>query len=74
MKVKEANGKIKTYLVEVKPKRQVEGPKPQKRHTKRYISEVMTFATNQAKWEAAQEYCNDRLWEFKIITERELKV
>ena len=74
MKVKESNGKVKTYLVEVKPKKQVEGPKPQKRHTKRYISEVMTFATNQAKWEAAQEYCNDRLWEFKIITERELKV
>lgn len=74
MKVKEADGKIKTYLVEVKPKKQVDGPKPQKRHTKRYISEVMTFATNQAKWEAAQEYCNDRLWEFKIITERELKV
>ena len=74
MKVKEANGKIKTYLVEVKPKRQVEGPKPQKRKTKKYLREVFDYATNQAKWEAANDYCRDRLWTFRIVTERELKV
>jgi hypothetical protein len=74
MKVREANGKIQAYLVEVKPKKQVDEPKPQKRHTKKYISEVMTYATNRAKWDAAEEFCRDRLWKFKIITERELKV
>tara|TARA_B100001057_G_scaffold476946_1_gene545604 strand:+ start:12462 stop:12899 length:438 start_codon:yes stop_codon:yes gene_type:complete len=74
VKVKETNGKTKSYLIEVKPKRQVDGPKPQKRHTKKYITEVMTYATNQAKWEAANDYCNDRLWEFKLITELELKI
>ena len=74
MKVRETNGKIQSYLVEVKPKRQVDGPKPQKRKTKAYVTEVMTYATNTAKWEAAEEYCRDRLWKFKIITERELKV
>ena len=30
MKVKEKDGKVKSYLIEVKPKRQVEGPKPSK--------------------------------------------
>ena len=29
---------------------------------------------NQSKWKAATEYCLDRGWEFKIITEKELKV
>ena len=74
MKVRETNGKIQSYLVEVKPKRQVDGPKPQKRRTKAYVTEVMTYATNTAKWEAAEEYCRDRLWKFKLITEIELKI
>ena len=74
MKVQEKNGKVESYLVEVKPKRQVEGPKPQKRKTKKYLREVFDYATNQAKWQAAQEYCNDRLWKFMLVTERELKI
>ena len=74
MKVKEKNGKVNTYLIEVKPKRQVEGPKPQKRKTKKYLREVFEYATNQAKSEAANDYCRDRLWTFRIVTERELKV
>ena len=42
--------------------------------TKAYITEVVTYAINQAKWEAAREYCKDRGWEFMLITEKELKV
>ena len=49
-------------------------PKTQKRMTKRYISEVTTWAVNKAKWKAAEEFCKDNQWEFKIITEKELKV
>ena len=74
MKVKEANGKIQSYLVEVKPLKQTECPKPRRVKTKAYLSEVMTYATNSAKWEAAIEYCDDRKWKFKLITERELEI
>ena len=74
IKIQEGDGKIKSYLIEVKPQRQVEGPKPQKKHTKTYLREVYEYATNKAKWAAANDYCNDRLWEFKLVTERELKV
>ena len=74
MKVRSTDGSTTTYLVEVKPKKQVEGPKPQKRKTQQYLAEVATYAKNQAKWKAAEEFCKDRLWEFKIITEIELKV
>lgn len=62
------------YLVEVKPMKQTKEPKTQKRITKKYISEVTTWAVNKAKWKAAEEFCLDQGWEFKIITEKELKV
>ena len=74
MKVKESTGKIKTYVVEVKPDKQTRPPKPRKRVTKSYIYECKTYATNQAKWEAATEWCADRKVEFKIITEKELGI
>jgi len=74
VKVKENNGTIKKYVIEVKPMRQVLEPKIQKRKTQKYITEVKEYAKNQAKWEAAKEYCKDRMMEFKIITEKELGI
>ena len=62
------------YLVEVKPYNQTKEPKTQKRNTKKYINEVVTYAVNQAKWNAAKEFCKDQNWEFMLITEKELKV
>ncbi len=62
------------YLVEVKPFRQTLEPKTQKRNTKRYINEVVTYHINKAKWKAATEFCKDNSWEFMLITEKELKV
>jgi hypothetical protein len=41
---------------------------------KQYITEVVTWGVNQAKWKAATEYCADRNWEFKLITENELGI
>ena len=74
MKVKESNGKIKTYVVEVKPKKQTKPPKKKTRVTKSYLYELTTYAVNQAKWKAASEFCKDNLIEFKIITEDELGI
>ena len=54
--------------------KQTKEPNTQKRVTKKYISEVTTWAVNKAKWKAAEEFCLDQGWEFKIITEKELKV
>jgi hypothetical protein len=68
------NGTIKKYLIEVKPKKQTIEPKVQKRKTKGYIYEVVEYAKNQAKWRAAREFCEDRQWQFKIITEDELGI
>lgn len=74
IKVKDINGKIQKYLIEVKPKKQTKEPKIQKKMTKKYLYEVTEYAKNQAKWKAAQEYCDDRNYKFMLITEDELKV
>ena len=72
VKARQADGSIRTMVIEVKPLKETIEPKPQKRKTKRYITEVVTWAKNQAKWKYAEEYCADRGWEFQKITEVEL--
>lgn len=74
VKVRQKDGTVKTLLLEVKPHSQTKEPKIQRRKTKRYITEVVTWGINNAKWKSAVEYCNDRGWEFKLITERELGI
>lgn len=74
IKYKNKEGEIKESLIEVKPKRQVEGPKPQKRMTQKQMYEIKEFAKNQAKWKAAKEFCADRRWEFQILTEDNLGI
>lgn len=74
IKVRHKDKSIKRYVVEVKPDKQTRPPKQGKRVTKSFIYETKTYAVNQAKWKAAQEWCKDRLLEFKIITEKELGI
>ena len=74
MKVKENNGAIKKYIIEVKPLKQCSPPKKPKRQTKGYLYEAYEYAKNQAKWQAATSFCKDRQWEFKVITEKELGI
>ena len=64
--------KNKKYMVEVKPTRQTKEPKTQKKITKRYVTEVVTYSVNKAKWKAAEEFCKDHNMEFKVLTEDHL--
>ena len=70
-KMKRKDGTVMTYVIEVKPEIQTKQPE-QKRKTKKYIQESMTYIINQSKWKAATEFCKDHGWEFKIITEKHL--
>ena len=74
VKEKYSDGSIKKYLVEIKPKKQTAPPTKPQRQTKKYISEVYEYAKNQSKWEAAKEWCDDRGYEFVILTETELGI
>ena len=72
VEAKGRDGVVRKILIEVKPKAQTQEPTPSKRKTKRYITEVVTYGVNQAKWKAAEEYCKDRGWQFMLITEDQL--
>lgn len=75
IKIKDRSQNTKKYLIEVKPKKQVEGPtdKP-KRKTAAWKKEVLTYIKNRAKWEAAEDFCEDRQMKFLILTEDHLGV
>ena len=74
IKVREETGKIKKYIIEVKPQRQTKPPAKPKRQTKGYLREAFEFAKNKAKWNAAKDWCDDQGYEFKIFTEKELGI
>ena len=62
----------KAILVEIKPEKETVPPVGEKR-TKQYINEGLTYIKNMNKWEAAEDYCKDRGWEFQIWTEKTLQ-
>jgi hypothetical protein len=72
IQVKDKNNIINTYLVEIKPFKQTQPPENQHRKTQRYINEVLTYGKNQAKWNAARQYCQQRGYQFLVITEKQL--
>ncbi len=74
IKLKESTGKIKKYIIEVKPKKQTTPPVKSKLKTKSYMREAFEYVKNQAKWNAAEDWCADRGYEFKILTENELGI
>lgn len=71
LKLQMANGN--TYLIEIKPKSQTIPPIQPRRKTRKYIIEVMTYAKNISKWEAADEYAKSQGWIFQVWTEISLK-
>lgn len=62
-----------TVMIEVKPFKETNRPRhtPRKRRS-RIIAEELTWATNQAKWAAAEAFCAKQGWTFQTITEREI--
>lgn len=72
--IKDKNGVLKDYLVEIKPSVQTRPPVPQARRTQRFLKEVQTWGVNEAKWKAARSWAKDRGLEFIILTEKELGV
>jgi predicted TIM-barrel fold metal-dependent hydrolase len=72
-KIRQKNGVVKTFVIEVKPEAQTKPP-IQKRKTQRYIQEAATYVINQSKWKAATEFCKDHGWEFQVLTEKHLGI
>lgn len=72
-KMRKADGTVMTYVIEVKPEKQTQPP-TQKRKTKTFLQEAITYEVNKAKWYAAEEFCKDHGWQFQILTERHLGI
>jgi hypothetical protein len=72
VRMKSADGTINTTIIEIKPSSQTKLPKKQDKVTRRYINELKTYGVNDAKWKAAEQYCAERNWQFKVLTEKEL--
>jgi len=74
IQVRDKDGKLHVYIVEIKPYKQTKPPVKRRQTQQQYLNEVMTWGKNTAKWKATEEYCKDRGYKFKLITERELGI
>lgn len=73
IRYKDSRGITITEMIEVKPYKYIVGPNPNpKRRTKSWVNEVHMYVTNQAKWKAATQYCEDRGWNFRLLSEKDI--
>ena len=73
MTVRETNGKIVSYLVEIKPYKFTIPPKKTGRMKQStYDNLVMTWKRNTSKWEAASNYAKLKGAKFVVLTEKHL--
>ena len=72
--VKQTDGNVKTVMIEIKPLSQITRPvvPKDKRPTKALINKIKTFAVNEAKFKAAQTLCENKGWQFIVMTEKDL--
>lgn len=67
------DGKEKVTMIEVKPYNQTKPPtKRGKKKESTYLKEVLTWSVNDAKWAYAEQYCEERGWNFVKMTEKEI--
>jgi len=73
-KVKDKQGRIKQYIIEVKPESQCNPPVRKKRISTKYKNDLRAYIRNQSKWKAARKWADNRGWEFVVLTEKELDI
>ena len=73
-KMKDKNGEVKKYLIEIKPHSQTLPPSTTGKKTKSFAYKQAEYAKNQAKWQAATEYCHKQRMVFVILTEKHLGI
>lgn len=69
--IKNKENKVDKLILEVKPLKQTKPPKENK-DKRKYLREMKTFAINNHKWEAAEKFCSENGWVFKILTEKDI--
>ena len=72
--IKDKDGNIKRYLIEIKPQSQTIPPTQKNRNTKTLIRQQAEYIKNQAKWKAAQSFSEAKGYTFTILTEKHLGI
>lgn len=70
--MRDKNGEIKKFLIEIKPSSQTVPPVQKNRKTKSLLYQQSEYIKNQAKWQAATEWCTKKNMTFVILTEKHL--
>lgn len=74
--IKDVHGKITKYILEVKPKKKITPPKPQKKRTAKsdalYINRVREYTMIMDKKKAAEEFCKRHGFVFLFLTEENI--
>jgi hypothetical protein len=63
------SGEIIKEILEVKPLSQT---KPPRKNSKHALYEQATYIKNVCKWKAAQRWCEERGYKFRILSERSI--
>jgi len=72
-KADQGDGTFKEFLVEIKPKAQIQKPAMPKKTSRKAIESYKflaeAYVKNMDKYRAAKEYCEGRNWDFIVLTE-----
>lgn len=71
-KMKDKQGELKKFLIEIKPHSQTLPPVQKNRKTKTLIYQQAEYVKNQAKWQAAESWSKKHNCQFVILTEKQL--
>ena len=71
MTMRDKDGKLKKFLIEIKPHAQTLPPS-QKKNTKALARRQAEYIKNQAKWLAATAFANTKGSQFVVLTEKHL--
>lgn len=74
IKTKKKDGNLETYMIEIKPEIQTKAPEKRSKRTRKFLNEIATYSVNQAKWRAADIYCQKKGWKFMVLTERDIGI
>jgi len=65
--------KDETFVVEIKPFNETQIPKKTARKSeKTFLEECYKYKKNMAKWRACDNFCKQKKYQFKLITEKNL--
>ena len=71
LELQKRDGTVEKVMVEIKPSKECVPPAPTK-NKKTLTEATITYMINQAKWKAAQAFCQKHGMRFVVLTEKEL--